>query len=294
MAYYSSTGTKRHQTISPYIPDRVELIGNNTKQASSTDIGKAVKISGNAVVVCAEGDEIYGFITNVEAGSKDGYSIGGVACDVGREMWANDASGGLAVGNLVVAGVAVALGTAHHANGANVKAAPGSTVTGQSQIFNTGGLAIKAGGSALAKTVNTIQAMVGGTLVSEPAGDMEALAGTVVNATYNVFAFFLDAAGAVTTVMGTAGATLADVVIPQASATRAMIGYVIIHPTGTGNFVGGTTPLDDTTVAPNAVYVNTVGPVAQAEQILGVHQWMVIGLEVDPSTANKQVLLRKV
>lgn len=126
MSYYSSTGTKRHQTISPYIPDRVELIGNNTKQASSTDIGKAVKISGNAVVVCAEGDEIYGFITNVEAGSKDGYSFGGVAYDVGREMLANDLAGGLAVGDLVVAGVAVALGTAHHANGANVKIAAGT------------------------------------------------------------------------------------------------------------------------------------------------------------------------
>lgn len=293
MAYYSGTG-KRHLTISPYLPDRTELIGSNAKQASSIDIGKAVKVSGNTTVVCAEGDEIYGFISSVEAGSKDGYSIGGVVADVGRECWANDAAGGLAVGDLVVAGVAVALGTAHHANGANVKAAPGSTVTGQSQIFNTGGLAIKAGASALAKTVNTIQAMVGGTLVSKAAADMAALAGTVVNATFNVYAFFLDAAGTLTTVMGTAGATLADVVIPQASATRAMIGYVIINPTGTGNFVGGTTALDDATVVPNAVYVNTVGPVAQAEQILGVHKWMVIGLEVSPSTANKQVLLRKV
>ena len=293
MSYYTGTG-KRHLSVTPYSPDRVERIGNNTKQASSTDIGKAVKISGDAVVVCADGDEIYGFVSSVEAGSKNGYSIGSVSCDVGHECWANDLAGGLAIGNLVVASTAVALGTAHHANGANVKAAPGSTVTGQSQIFTTGGLAIKAGASALAKTVNTVQAMVGGTLVSKAAADMAALAGTVVNATFNVYAFFLDAAGTLTTVMGTAGATLANVVIPQANATRALVGYVIINPTGTGNFVGGTTALDDATVVPNAVYVNTVGPVAQAEQILGVHKWMVIGLEVSPSTANKQVLLRKV
>lgn len=125
MALYTKT-TGRQLTVSPYTPDRVELIGNNTKQASSVDIGKAVKISGDAVVVCATGDEIYGFISAVEAGSKNGYSIGAVACDVGRECWANDLAGGLVIGNLVVASTAVALGTAHHANGANVKVALGT------------------------------------------------------------------------------------------------------------------------------------------------------------------------
>jgi len=125
MAYYTGTG-KRHLTVSPYTPDRVELIGNNTKQASSVDIGKAVKLSGNTVVVCANGDEIYGFISSVEAGSKGGYSIGSVVCDVGRECWANDEVGGLVVGSRVVASTAVALGTAHNANGANVKVAAGT------------------------------------------------------------------------------------------------------------------------------------------------------------------------
>ena len=38
---------------------------------------------------------------------------------------------------------------------------------------------------------------------------------------------------------------------------KALIGFVVINPTGTGNFVGGTTPLDDATVVPNAAYVNT-------------------------------------
>ena len=35
--------------------------------------------------------------------------------------------------------------------------------------------------------------------------------------------------------------------------------FVIIHPTGTGDFVGGTTPIDDATKVPNAVYANTQG-----------------------------------
>lgn len=36
---------------------------------------------------------------------------------------------------------------------------------------------------------------------------------------------------------------------------------MIINPTGTGDFVGGTTALDDATVVPNAVYLNgNIGP----------------------------------
>jgi hypothetical protein len=38
-----------------------------------------------------------------------------------------------------------------------------------------------------------------------------------------------------------------------------MVGFLIIHPSGTGNFVGGTTALDDATVVPNAVYVSPTG-----------------------------------
>lgn len=38
------------------------------------------------------------------------------------------------------------------------------------------------------------------------------------------------------------------------------IGFTIINPTGTGNLVGGITPIDDATVVPNAVHVNTPFP----------------------------------
>ena len=70
----------------------------------------------------------------------------------------------------------------------------------------------------------------------------------------------MDSAGTLTSAMGTEGATLAAVVMPPLPEKKACIGFVIINPTGTGNFVGGTTPLDDATVAPGALYVNTIGP----------------------------------
>jgi len=127
------------------------------------------------------------------------------------------------------------------------------------RLFNTGGLAIKTSGSALAKTVNTIKFSVDGNLASKAAADMAALSGSVTNAKFNVFVFCVDSAGTLSTLMGTEGATLTDVVFPTIATTLTVIGFVIINPTGTGAFVGGTTPLDDATVAPNAVYVDCVG-----------------------------------
>ena len=89
--------------------------------------------------------------------------------------------------------------------------------------------------------------------------DMPALSGTVTNATFNVFCFYVDSAGTTTSQIGTAGATLAAVVFPQPPEQKAMIGFIIINPTGTGDFVGNTTALDDVTVVPNTVYVSPIG-----------------------------------
>jgi len=129
------------------------------------------------------------------------------------------------------------------------------------QSLSSAGLVIKAGGSAIVKTgAAAYYASAKGKLVTKAAAtDMAALAGTVTNAKFNVFAFFVDAAGTLTTAMGVEGATLAAVTIPSIPEGKAMLGFVIINPTGTGNFVGGTTPLDDATVVPNAAYVNTIG-----------------------------------
>lgn len=126
------------------------------------------------------------------------------------------------------------------------------------QSLSSAGLVIKTAGSALVKTgASAYYASIKGKLVTKAAAtDMAALSGTVTNAKFNAFCFFIDSAGTLTSVMGTEGASLAAIAFPPVPEGKAMIGFVIINPTGTGNFVGGTTALDDATVVPNAAYVN--------------------------------------
>ncbi|MFA7287051.1 MAG: hypothetical protein WC052_05310 [Patescibacteria group bacterium] len=133
--------------------------------------------------------------------------------------------------------------------------------------ISSAGLAIKAGGSAIVKAGSAFVSIVDGVLVYKAANtDMAALSGSVAGGSggaataYNVFAFFVDAAGTLTSSMGTAGATMAAVVFPSVAATKAVIGFIVVAPTGTGAFVGGTTALDDATVVPAVVYINCVGP----------------------------------
>jgi len=102
----------RTQTIAPYVPDRVELGYVASGQWTDVDIGKAVKLRDSSTVeICADTNEIYGFVTAVEPYTQGGYAVMAVACDAGREMWVTDQDGGLAVGNVVVAGDPVAVGT---------------------------------------------------------------------------------------------------------------------------------------------------------------------------------------
>lgn len=127
------------------------------------------------------------------------------------------------------------------------------------QLLNTGALAI---GTAKAKVLiaNTIYALIEGALVKKTTAEI-VLAGTVTNAKFNVYVLSINAAGTVSAAMGTEAATLGAVAFPTLADGSAMIGFVIVNPTGTGNFVGATTELDDATVAPNAVYVNTPFPI---------------------------------
>ena len=137
--------------------------------------------------------------------------------------------------------------------------------------LTSAGLAIKAGASTLAKAGTAFYAIAGGVAVTKVANtDMAALSGTVTNAKFNVFVYYIDSASALTSLMGTEGATLAAVVFPLTPTNKAAIGFTIINPTGAGNFVGGTTALDDGGVVPNALYVNLVAPFnpARVNQIL--------------------------
>lgn len=127
------------------------------------------------------------------------------------------------------------------------------------------GLVIKAGGGVLVKAGSAFDAIVsdgkvGRIRVTAANTDMAALVGTVVNATFNVFAFFIDKSGTLTSAMGVTGASYAAVTFPPVPDGKACLGYIRVNPTGTGNFVGNTTPLDDATVVPNVVYVNVTGP----------------------------------
>lgn len=116
------------------------------------------------------------------------------------------------------------------------------------------GLAIKAGGSTLAKTGSTaFQGVVQGVAVTIAAStDMPALVGTITANKYNVFCFFIDGASTVTVAMGTEG-TLATLKFPDFPQGKTLVGYLII--THSSAFTGGTTPLDTATT----VYVSPLG-----------------------------------
>lgn len=126
-------------------------------------------------------------------------------------------------------------------------------------VLNSAGLAIGSSSKKAVKVANTIYGMLNGVLFSKASAEV-ALSGTVTNAKFNVFVISVQADGTLTATMGTEGATLAAVVFPTIPTDEAVVGFVIVNPTGTGNFVGATTDLDDVTVAPNAVYVNTPYP----------------------------------
>lgn len=130
-----------------------------------------------------------------------------------------------------------------------------------SVCLTSAGLAIKAGGSVLVKTgaVATTLSVEGRLASIAAATDMPELSGTVTNAMFNVFVFSQDRAGTRYATMGTESSSLSGVKFPNIPDTRAIIGFIVVNPTGTGNFVGGTTALDDATVIPNVVYNNTVG-----------------------------------
>jgi hypothetical protein len=118
------------------------------------------------------------------------------------------------------------------------------------------GLVIKTGGSTLAKTGSSAWygTANGVSLTIAGATDMPALSGSITAAYYNVFCFFVDSAGTLTSAMGREGATLAAVDFPDFPVGKALVGYLIV--TYASAFVGGTTALDTATT----VYVSPIGP----------------------------------
>lgn len=102
MARFTSKPTVGSNTIETY---------KITGAIVDADIGKPVKITAtDEVVLCADGDEIYGFIASVEPHTADGKVVVGVQID-GRKFVI--LSGNSAVGTLVEAAANEAAGTAN-------------------------------------------------------------------------------------------------------------------------------------------------------------------------------------
>lgn len=138
-----------------------------------------------------------------------------------------------------------------------------------SVALQSSGLVIKAGASVLAKAGAAFRytAIPTATPEQDPVlglvainTDTAAFVGTVTNGKFNVYVHTVsdDGTGVQTfrTRMGTEGATRAAVKFPAIPAAEVVYGVTEIHPTGAGNFIGGTTALDDAGVVPNAVFLS--------------------------------------
>lgn len=126
------------------------------------------------------------------------------------------------------------------------------------QAHNSAGLEITAGGGTTAQIGSTVtfQYVVKGISRTIAAGtDMPALpSGTITAASFNIFAFFADSAGTVTSVAGTEGTTRALAKFPAFPEGKTLIGYIVV--THSSTFTNGTTALDTATT----VYVSPIGP----------------------------------
>jgi hypothetical protein len=196
--------------------------GTATQQEASSDpalIGKAMSVAGENVIIQNQG-----------------------TCYV-----ANDATGGFSYyGQAVISGQT----TAGRALALDKNL--GSFLTSDAAVQ------ISAGGSALGKIAKAGQVIISGALgTAITAANTAALSGTVNNGNFGIFCLRSTGGANETTAHGTDAATLAGVALPAApSVGTATYGFILVHPTGTGNFVGGTTALDDATVVPNAVFAS--------------------------------------
>lgn len=124
------------------------------------------------------------------------------------------------------------------------------------------GLKISAGTATVAEAEFAARTVfAGGPGTTLVAGvDSAALAGTVANGQYGMWEIRTASNGTtMTTAKGTDAATKSGIVLPAGSNALITLGFIIVHPSGTGDFVGGTTGLADGTVVPNTEYYNLIG-----------------------------------
>ena len=117
-----------------------------------------------------------------------------------------------------------------------------------SVVLSSAGLVITATSGKYVPKIGAADcyAIASGVLVKIAAGtDMPALSGVITAGKYNVFAFFVDSAGTVTSAMGTEGAAIGNVVFPPIPQGKAMLGFIIV--TYASTFTGGSVALDTAT-----------------------------------------------
>jgi len=84
--------------------------------STQLDRGKPVKEIGSAMELCADGDEISGFVESVEAGLWEANDKQPGAVRRLGTVYALDAVGDMAIGDMAVASTQVAVGGAHPAS----------------------------------------------------------------------------------------------------------------------------------------------------------------------------------
>jgi len=129
-----------------------------------------------------------------------------------------------------------------------------------SSMLSPAGLAIGPSAKLVPQAVNPIMAMANGVLVFKPAAtEMSALAGTIANTKYALWAFYVDSAGTITTSTKTADANTgaaAFLLMPAVPTGKAQIGAIIVVSSDAGGFIGGTHALD---LNCTVIYIDTVG-----------------------------------
>ena len=130
----------------------------------------------------------------------------------------------------------------------------------RSAMLSPAGLAIGPSAKLVPQAVKPVMAMAAGTLVFKAAGtEMSALAGTIANTKYGLWAFYVDSAGTITTSTKTADADTAAAafaLMPAVPTGKAQIGAIIVVSSDAGGFIGGTHALD---LNCTVIYIDTVG-----------------------------------
>jgi hypothetical protein len=141
----------------------------------------------------------------------------------------------------------------------------GLVAAGSSSVLNSAGLAIKAGGSALAKTANLVLVNINGVYLRKAPADLPALVGNLATAKSAAWPFYIDAAGTFHTGAKTADVATHDLAlaaVPAVPAGYAQLGILVLDNATGANFVGGTTALDAASLT--ATYYNAVGAMPSA------------------------------